>query len=78
MPRFFFDSDDGEHLLVDDVGQDMPSFPAARDEAIRVLPDIARDMLPDGDERTFVSIIKDLDGKQICKATLVFRCDRLP
>ena len=70
MPRFFFDTDDGEHLVRDDEGQDLPDLKAARDEAIGVLPDIARDVLPDGDRRDFVSVVRNEKDEVVFRAKL--------
>lgn len=42
----------------------------ARAAAIAALPDIARDVLPDGDRRDFVSSVRDEAGEVIFTATL--------
>ena len=73
VPKFFFDIHDGE-LTTDDVGTDLPDLSAARDQAVTVLPDIARDELPDGDERVFQVVVRDEDGKPVFKATMSLRC----
>ncbi|WP_408903032.1 DUF6894 family protein [Methylobacterium radiotolerans] len=46
MPRYFFDTDDGDDPLHDDEGMDLPDASGARDAAIGALPDMARDKLP--------------------------------
>ncbi len=73
MPKFFFDIVDGS-LTVDDVGTDLPDFSAARDQAVSVLPEIARDELPDGDERVFQVTVRDEGGKPMFKATMSLCC----
>ena len=72
MPRFFFDIDDGEHRLQDDDGVELADDQEARMKAISVLPDIAREVLPDGDRRIFVSKVRDATGRTIFMATLSF------
>ena len=72
MPRFFFDVDDGEHRFQDDEGLELSDDQEARSKAISVLPDIAREILPDDDRRAFVSKVRDATGKTIFMATLSF------
>ncbi len=70
MPRFFFDINDGERQDHDDVGQDLPDLEAARKAAINDLPDIARDVLPDGDRRDFVSVVRTESDEVVFRAKL--------
>jgi hypothetical protein len=69
MPRYFFDIDDGERRTPDDLGLEL-SLWEARDQAVAVLPDIARDVLPDGERRDFVSSVRDESGQVVYTATL--------
>ncbi len=70
MTSFFFDIDDGERQDHDDVGQELPDLKAARKAAIDVLPDIARDVLPDGDRRDFVTVIRTESDEVVFRAKL--------
>ncbi len=70
MPRFFFDTDDGDTLDHDDEGQELPGAEEARQAALDALPDMARDKLPDGDHRTFLVTVRDDQGIEIYRATL--------
>ena len=70
MPRYFFDIDDGEMHFRDDDGQELNDLRAARDEAVVVLPAIARDVLPNGDRRDFVASIRDEENRVVFRATL--------
>jgi hypothetical protein len=70
MPRYYFDSTDGDHHVPDDVGLEFPDLDAAAHEAVQALPDIARDALPDGDRRDFVTNVRDEIGKVLFRATL--------
>jgi hypothetical protein len=47
----------------------------ARREAINVLPDVAREVLPDGDERHIVCRVRDENGKVLSTATLSLRAE---
>ena len=62
MPRYFFDLDAGERLFRDEKGSDLPDIPAAREEAIAVLPEIVRAMVTDRDQKTLTSLIRDDGG----------------
>ena len=70
MTHFFFDIDDGENHVTDSHGLDLADKEAARREAISILPDVAREELPDGDRRTFICKVRDETDKVIFIATL--------
>ena len=42
MPRYFFDIRDGEELIPDEEGMDLPDLEAAFREAVRSLADISQ------------------------------------
>ncbi|MBH0619545.1 hypothetical protein I3A86_26005, partial [Salmonella enterica] len=54
MLRYFFDVIDAGVVTRDQFGMDLVSDDEARDHAIALLPCIARDALPDGDQHEFV------------------------
>jgi hypothetical protein len=70
MPRFYFDIDDGERRSRDNEGTELAGPEDARREAIGVLPDIAREELPDGNRRTFACRVRDESDTVIFLATL--------
>lgn len=70
MPRFFFDIDDGERRTTDSEGLELADLSAARDTAVSILPDLAREELPDGDRRVFVCQVRDDKGTVLFVATL--------
>ena len=70
MPRYFFDTNDGDMVDEDDVGLEFADHEAARREAIATLPDMARDRLPDGDRRNFSVRIRDEAGTVLYSASL--------
>jgi hypothetical protein len=70
MIRFYFDSFDGDRLIVDQEGLEFSSTSLMRDAAIAALPDMARDERPDGDRRLFWIHVRDAQGARILEATL--------
>jgi hypothetical protein len=70
MPRYYFDVDDGTGLTLDPHGIECGSLDAMRYAAVDALPDIARDELPDGDNRTMTVKVRDLAGKYLLEASL--------
>ncbi len=78
MPRFYFDIDDGELATRDDRGVEFDGAEAAAHAAVEVLPDLARDTLPDGrDRRAFVVEVRDGGGRRLFRATLAFAAERI-
>lgn len=69
MPRFFFDISDGD-LTRDDEGIEFPNAHAARDAAIRVLPDVARDHMGRRDSREVVVLMRNEAGTALFTAAL--------
>lgn len=70
MPKFFIDTNDGDLFFRDDDGFEFADAEEAREAAIDTLPDMARSKLPDGDQRTFVTMVRDDQGVVIYEATL--------
>ncbi|WP_129468829.1 MULTISPECIES: DUF6894 family protein [Mesorhizobium] len=71
MPLYFFDLHDGEELAVDTDGIVCASLEELSFHAVDVLPDIAREVLPDGPRRTFsVKVRNALHDQLVFRATL--------
>jgi hypothetical protein len=62
MPRYFFDTYDGDRFLSDDVGLEFAGLDEAKAEAQKALPEMAREVLPDGNHRSFVVSVRDEAG----------------
>jgi hypothetical protein len=77
VPRYFFDIDDGDRLTVDEEGSDCAGPSAARDEALAVLPAIAKDMTPSRDSRTITASVRDERGRTLFRATLALTSEWL-
>lgn len=70
MPRFYFDTFDGDHSTTDSDGVDCATMKDVQDSAVDALPDMAREILPDGPNRVFRVDVRDGVGQVIFKATL--------
>lgn len=77
MPRYYFDLITSEGITTDEQGQVMSGLDAMRREALQVLPDVARDELPDGDRDVFAIRVRDETGRYIFEATLSLKADWL-
>ena len=77
MPRYYFDVHDGTHLTPDDQGLELDSLEQAQKEAVKALPEVARDVLPNGSERTFTITVKDEMKRPVLSAKLALTVDRL-
>ncbi|WP_237481018.1 DUF6894 family protein [Lichenibacterium dinghuense] len=78
MPRFFFDITGSHGLHRDEVGDDLDSFHEARELCQTILPDIARDELPDGEQRTVACDVRDAMDRTVYRGKLTFEGTRDP
>ena len=65
MPRYCFDIYDGPRSIADMEGSDLPDRRQAREEAISIALELARDGLPDADQRTVHCKVRDDAGALI-------------
>ncbi|PVE21423.1 hypothetical protein DC522_26740 [Microvirga sp. KLBC 81] len=77
MPRFFFDTYDGETFIPDQEGLELGGLKEAEDQAARCLPDMAQDALPDSDRRDFVVAVRNESGETVLRAGLSLVIERL-
>jgi hypothetical protein len=75
MPLYYFDFADRADTVRDDVGTEFRGLKAARTGALQALGEIARDKLPDGDERDFKVSVRDEHGDTVFVATLALRVE---
>jgi hypothetical protein len=76
MPRFYFDTYEDDAVFADAFGDEFESFEEARAQAISILPDMARDEIPEGDHREFGCDVRDASGVIVYRARLIFRGER--
>lgn len=74
MPIYHFEISDNGRISRDMEGYELLGPQQARDEAVGVLPDLARDELPDGDEHVFEATVRDATGRAIFRARLSLHC----
>lgn len=70
LPKFYFDTFDGDHSATDADGIECSSRQLVQDRAVDALPDMARELLPDGPNRTFRVEVRDDGGNMVFRATL--------
>jgi hypothetical protein len=70
VPRYYFDTYDGNRLITDPEGIELPNLEQVKAEAQRALPDLARDALPVGDQNTFIVSVRDEAGQVVLRAAL--------
>ncbi len=76
MPRYFIDIQHGECHHRDESGSSLSSWQEAQNQAVRILPDIVRDVLLesspllDRGRWNFVSTVRDELGRSLFRATL--------
>lgn len=73
MPRYFIDTSDEETFCRDEEGWEFEDIEAARNAAVAVLPEMAKDALPDRDARTFLAIVRGGNGSALLQVTLTLR-----
>jgi len=77
MPRYYFDTQDGEFSVHDNEGVECANLDEAGALAVKSLPEMARDALPDGDRRDFIVEVRDETGKPVLGATLSLNVEHL-
>ncbi|MDB5506806.1 MAG: hypothetical protein JWR75_1444 [Devosia sp.] len=76
MPRYFFDSDDGDDRIVDDEGLELPDDQAAYKEASTAIVELAKDRIPaDGPLRHLQMWVRNEEGLSVHILTLKFEAD---
>ncbi|WP_210340231.1 DUF6894 family protein [Microvirga splendida] len=70
VPRFFFDTHDGNRSIADKVGLELESLEAAKAVAQAALAELVRDALPADDRRTFIVSVMDEAGQVVVRTTL--------
>ena len=70
MPRYYFDTDDGRRKIADEEGSDLSDRQQAREEAINIVLEFARDGSLDDHQRTVLCKVRNEDGALIVTASL--------
>lgn len=78
MPRFYFDIHDSRGFHRDEFGEDLDGFEAARAQCQSLLPDIAREELPDGELHTITCDVRDETDRVVYRGKLTYEGTRNP
>jgi hypothetical protein len=72
VPRYYFDSRDGESFICDEDGLELPSLEVARDQATEALADMAKDVLPGSIRRELAIEVRNEEKRPLLRTSLVF------
>ena len=72
MPRYFFDTRDGDKFIRDDEGIVFDTIQEARDEATGGVADMAKDALPGRVRREIAVEVRDAADVRLLRASLWF------
>lgn len=62
MPRYFFDTRDGDVLLMDEEGCELTNLEAAKKAAATSLAELAADVIPTSADRVLIVSVRDERG----------------
>ncbi len=68
--RYYFDTHDGDRFIPDEEGVLLDGIEQARAEALKALPDMARDALPNAGSSEFVVEVRDDAGRKLLRVSL--------
>lgn len=72
MPMYYFDVQDAKGFHRDEIGNEMKDFEEAREQAQGLLPDIAREELPDGELHVVTCAVRDATDRVVYKGKLTY------
>ncbi|MGI3903605.1 MAG: DUF6894 family protein [Janthinobacterium lividum] len=75
MPLYYFDVVDDEQSVADEWGIELADDLEASEQALSLLPDIARNRLPRGDRRDISVLVRCGGGEPCFRATLIIRSE---
>ncbi len=75
MPRFYFDIVDDEHAFFDDWGVELADVVEASEQALSLLPDVAREALPIGERKDISVLVRSDAGRRCFTAALQIRTE---
>lgn len=78
MARYFFDVCDSRGSHRDDVGDELATFEDAREQCQILLPDVAREDLPDGELYAITCDVRDESGRVVYRGKLTYQGTRNP
>ena len=73
MPRYYFDSRDGNSFICDEDGLEFPDLETARDQATAALADLVKDVLPGSVRRELAIEVRDEHKEALLRTSLFSR-----
>ena len=70
MPRFYIDSSDQEHFVLDEEGLEFDRVEMALGAAVCALSDMVRDASSSTEEKLFTTTVRDSNGREVVRATM--------
>ena len=75
MPRFYFDTDDGQQQIRDENGIDLPSVADIEPTIRDLLFDLGHAELLNARDRRFTAVVRDARGVIIYRRSMVLRVE---
>lgn len=76
MPRYFFDTDDGERVYRDDVGMDFERLDDVKDSLRHLLSDLIQMGDVTEGARDLKAVVRNADGTVLYRGSVVLRIER--
>ena len=73
MARYFFDTDDGERQVRDEIGIDLASIDDIASTTRDLLIDLGYAQILSGKDRVFKAIVRDVQGAVVYRGSVVLR-----
>lgn len=78
VPRYYFDTDDGERRVQDQFGVDLGSEAEVAEATRDLLFDIGHAEILDGQDRVFTAAARDVRGVVVLRGSMVLRIESCP
>ena len=76
MPRYYFDTYNGQEWAIDQTGLEIEDLEQAQKEAHAAFADIANDELPDGSELTMAVRVRDQSDQVVIETALDLKTEK--
>ena len=77
MTRYFIDYQDGDDVHLDSEGSNLSSFDVAKKEALGVLSELIKFVLPKTGSREIMATVRDESDTKLYRATLIYHAENL-
>ncbi len=75
MPRYFFDTDDGERQIQDKDGIELPTLDNIHADVRDLLFDLGHVELLNGKDRVFTALVRDERGMLVYRGSMTLRVE---